>query len=79
MILVEMSFSCAVLETFKLGPCFFREVLPWSWINQERKLFFAEITMLFIRNALLDLIPYAQIKKSEKHPWRILTISKVAS
>ena len=56
-----MSFSCAVLETFKVGPCFFREVLPWSWINQERKLFFAEITMLFIRNALLDLIPYAQI------------------
>ena len=29
-------------------------------------------------DALRDLVPFAQIKKREKHPWRSVTFSKVA-
>ena len=29
-------------------------------------------------DALRDLVPFVQIKKREKHPWRSITISKVA-
>ena len=31
-----------------------------------------------IRDALHDLVPFAQFKKREKHPWRRVTFSKVA-
>ena len=30
-------------------------------------------------DALYDLIPFAQFKKREKQPWRIVNFSKVAS
>ena len=29
-------------------------------------------------DALRDLVPFSQFKKREKHPWRIITLSKVA-
>ena len=29
-------------------------------------------------DALRDLVPFAQFKKSENHPWRSVTFSKVA-
>ena len=29
-------------------------------------------------DALCDLVPFAQFKKGEKHPWRSVTFSKVA-
>ena len=29
-------------------------------------------------NALLDLVPFAQFKKREKHTWRIVAFNKVA-
>ena len=31
-----------------------------------------------ICDALRDLVPFVQFKKSEKHPWRSVTFSKVA-
>ena len=31
-----------------------------------------------IKDALRDLIPFAQFKKLEKHPWRSVNFSKVA-
>ena len=31
-----------------------------------------------IFDALCDLVPFAQFKKQEKHPWRSVTFSKVA-
>ena len=31
-----------------------------------------------ICDALRDLVPFIQIKKREKHPWRAVTFSKVA-
>ena len=30
-------------------------------------------------NVLRDLVPFVQFKKREKHPWRTVTFSKVAS
>ena len=30
-------------------------------------------------DALHDLVPFVQFKKREKHPWRSVTFSKVAS
>ena len=32
-----------------------------------------------ICNALRDLVPFAQFKKREKHPWRSVTFRKVAA
>ena len=29
-------------------------------------------------DVLLDLVPFVQFKKREKHPWRSVTFSKVA-
>ena len=31
-----------------------------------------------IYDVLRDLVPFVQFKKSEKHPWRSVTLSKVA-
>ena len=31
-----------------------------------------------ICDVLHDLVPFAQLKKREKHPWRSITFSKVA-
>ena len=33
---------------------------------------------LHICGALRDLVPFAQFKKREKHPWRSINFSKVA-
>ena len=33
---------------------------------------------IIICGALLDLVPFVQFKKREKHPWRSVTSSKVA-
>ena len=33
---------------------------------------------LHICDALRDLVPFLQLKKREKHPWRSVTFSKVA-
>ena len=33
---------------------------------------------LIICGALRDLVPFVQLKKHEKHPWRSVTFSKVA-
>ena len=33
---------------------------------------------MFLYEALRDLVPFAQSKKSEKHPWKSDTFSKVA-
>ena len=33
----------------------------------------------FIFDVLRDLVPFVQFKKRGKHPWRIVTISKVAT
>ena len=33
---------------------------------------------LSICGALCDLVPFAQFKKREKHPWRSVNFSKVA-
>ena len=32
----------------------------------------------YVCDALRDLLPFAQFKKREKHPWRSVTFSKVA-
>ena len=42
--------------------------------------FFAQVIILwvFICDVLRDLVPFLQFKKREKHPWRIVTFSKVA-
>ena len=34
--------------------------------------------MLAISDALADLVPFVQLIKREKHPWRSATFSKVA-
>ena len=34
--------------------------------------------LLNISDALRDLVPFAQLKKREKHPWRSVIFSKVA-
>ena len=40
---------------------------------------FLEIFQEFNKcGALHDLVPFLQFKKREKHPWRIVTFSKVA-
>ena len=31
-----------------------------------------------LSNALHDLVPFVQFKKREKHPWRSVTLIKVA-
>ena len=31
-----------------------------------------------LSNALRDLVPFVQFKKREKHPWRSVTLIKVA-
>ena len=36
------------------------------------------LQMSNICDALRDLVPFVQFKKSEKHPWRSVTFSKVA-
>ena len=36
------------------------------------------LTILTIDDALCDLVPFAQFKKREKHPWTSVTFSKVA-
>ena len=36
------------------------------------------IIHFFLCGALTDLVPFAQFKKREKHPWRSVTFSKVA-
>ena len=36
-------------------------------------------TELCIYDALRYLIPFVQFKKREKHPWRSVTLSKVAN
>ena len=33
--------------------------------------------LLNISDALRDLVPFAQLKKREKHPWRSVIFSKV--
>ena len=33
---------------------------------------------LFICDALRNLVPFAQFKKCEKHPWKGITVGKVA-
>ena len=35
-------------------------------------------TLNFSCGVLRDLVPYEQFKEREKHPWRIVTFSKVA-
>ena len=42
--------------------------------------FFAQVIILwvFICDVLRDLVAFLQFKKREKHPWRIVTFSKVA-
>ena len=78
MILVGTLFSCIVLETFKVGPYFFREFLPWNWIKRKRKLFIAKIRMLSIWDALRGLIQVVQIKNvKKKKQWSIVTFSKL--
>ena len=42
-----------------------------TWINESEFL-------LYIFDALWDLVPFAQFKKREKHSWRSVTFSKVA-
>ena len=37
-----------------------------------------QLAVLAICGALRDLIPFVQVKKREKHPWRSVTFSKVA-
>ena len=34
---------------------------------------------LIICDVLRELVPFVQFKKREKHPWRSVTFSKVAS
>ena len=34
--------------------------------------------VISICDALRDLVPFVQLKKQEKHPWRSVTFSKVA-
>ena len=36
------------------------------------------LTILTIDDALRDLVPFAQFKKREKHPWRSVAFGKVA-
>ena len=36
------------------------------------------MTHIYIWDALRDLVPFVQIKKRKKHPWRSVTLSKVA-
>ena len=36
------------------------------------------MTHIYIWDALRDLVPFVQIKKRKKHPWRSVTFSKVA-
>ena len=36
------------------------------------------VSLKYICDALRDLIPFAQFKKREKHPWRSVNFSKVA-
>ena len=33
---------------------------------------------MIICGALRDLVPFVQFKKREKHPWRSVTLSKLA-
>ena len=33
---------------------------------------------IWICDALLDLVPFVQFKRREKHPWRSVNFSKVA-
>ena len=46
--------------------------------------FFAYLPLFFIDmsisicNALRGLVPFVQLKKSETHPWKSITFSKVA-
>ena len=39
---------------------------------------YAQCTIGLDSNVLRDLVPSAQFKKREKHPWRRVTFSKVA-
>ena len=36
-----------------------------------------EFSLLSICGALIDLVPFVQFKKREKHPWRGIAFSKV--
>ena len=39
---------------------------------------YAQRTIVLDSDVLLDLVPFVQFKKREKHPWRNVTFSKVA-
>ena len=39
---------------------------------------FAQRTIGLDSDVLRDLVSFVQVKKREKHPWRIVTFSKVA-
>ena len=38
---------------------------------------FFSISHIHVCDALRDSVPYVQIEKREKHPWRSVTFSKV--
>ena len=40
--------------------------------------FYIFIQLLYICDALRDLVPFLQFKKCGKHPWRSVTFTKVA-
>ena len=39
-----------------------------KWVNKHTEIFKKQ--QIFICRALRDLVPFAQFKKREKHPWR---------
>ena len=72
-------FSCGSISTTWIASCEIFElmVLFYIWENwRHEECFIASkmINIVIIWDALLDLLPFAQFKKHEKHQWRILCI-----
>ena len=64
--------------TFQNSDC--RTVIVIRKENKHtRSDFFIRLNQILSGDALHDLVPFVQFKKREKHPWRNVTFSKVAS
>ena len=76
-----MGFKCLkAIEPLRGGTLFFTTKLP-SILSFPKKLLstifqFSGIDSKFWYDNLLDLIPFVQFKKREKHPWRNIAFGK---
>ena len=76
-----MGFKCLkAIEPLRGGTLLFTTKLP-SILSFPKKLLptifqFSRIDSKFWCDVLRDLVPFAQFKKREKHPWRSVTFGK---